>query len=368
MSIRVARASGSEVQAVVGELREELGEGDWQVVLYFASSSYPQEEMASALHSAFAPARTVGCSTAGELVSGEVAKGAVVVMGIQAGFLHDHDARLVEGIQDPGSVEKALDELEGHFGAELRELPVEEYVGLVLMDGLSGAEEQVMDTVGNRSDLFFVGGSAGDDLAFSRTHVHLDGEAHTDAAVLMVLKPSRGFEIIKTQSFRALETTLRATSVDEATRTVLTFNDQPAAEAYAGAIGVPVEEISEHFMSHPVGLMVGEEPFVRSPQQVQDGTIRFYCAVKEGMELQLLESTNIVQDTARTLNARIGEGQTASGLLNFNCILRTLELERNQDTEAYGQVFADLPTAGFSTYGEAFLGHINQTATMLLFR
>ena len=57
-----------------------------------------------------------------------------------------------------------------------------------------------------------------------------------------------------------------------------------------------------------------------------------------------------------------------SGLLNFNCILRTLELEATNQTEAYGKVFDDIQTVGFSTYGEEYMGHINQTATMVLFR
>jgi hypothetical protein len=59
-------------------------------------------------------------------------------------------------------------------------------------------------------------------------------------------------------------------------------------------------------MAHPLGLMIGGEPFVRSPQQVVgDKSVRFYCGVDEGMKLAVLESTDIVQDTASALEAAL---------------------------------------------------------------
>jgi len=44
------------------------------------------------------------------------------------------------------------------------------------------------------------------------------------------------------------------------------------------------------------------------------------------------------------------------------------ELQSTEQSCAYGELFTDVPTVGFSTYGEEYLGHINQTATMLLLR
>lgn len=368
MAIRVAKTSNADPVAAATELKGDLGGEDLSFLLYFASSTYPQAEVASALKEAFPAARTMGCSTAGELVSGELTNGSLVAMGFGRADLSALDIQVVRDISDPSSLTGALDGFEAFFGADLRSLSLTEHVGIVLMDGVSGAEEEIMDQVGNRSDLFFVGGSAGDDLAFETTHVHADGEAFSGAAVLAVVKPVRGYEIIKTQSFEAMDVKLVATAVDESTRTVKEFDGKPAAEAYAAALGISAENAAEYFMAHPVGLMVGEEPYVRSPQQVVDGAIRFYCAVKEGMELTLLESTDIVGDTQDALSQRVGSGSPATGLINFNCILRTLDLDLKGTSQEYADVFKELPTVGFSTYGEAYLGHINQTATMLLFR
>ncbi len=117
-------------------------------------------------------------------------------------------------------------------------------------------------------------------------------------------------------------------------------------------------------MKHPVGLMIDGEPYVRSPQQIKGDSMIFYCNVLEGMDLTLLESTDIVQDTEKDVEAKLN----ISGLINFHCILRTLELKGLEQTAAYGKIFTDIPTVGFSTYGEEYMGHINQTSTMLVFR
>ena len=155
--------------------------------------------------------------------------------------------------------------------------------------------------------------------------------------------------------------------MDEARRTVIEFNHQPALSAYAEALGVGPEEAADHFFQHPLGLMVDGEPFVRSPQKAEDGSIVFYCQIKQGMELEVLEATDIVTDTRRAIEDQAALGPIA-GLIDFQCILRTLQLRQENRCDQYGAIFDGIPNAGFSTYGEAYLGHLNQTSTMLLFR
>jgi len=225
-----------------------------------------------------------------------------------------------------------------------------------------------MDCIGNISNLMFVGGSAGDDLKFQKTHVFAHGKAYTNAAVLLLVKPAKGFDLLKTQSFASSDKCLVATKVNETSREVLEFNNQPASLAYAQALDIPESEAAEHFMDHPVGLIIDDEPYVRSPQQIREQSMVFYCQVKEGMELHILDGKDIVSDTKKALEEKIAErGETPQAIINFNCILRTLELEKTGQTQAYADLFKDIPTVGFSTYGEQYIGHINQTATMVLF-
>jgi hypothetical protein len=275
---------------------------------------------------------------------------------------------LVENLRPHVSVADAFSKMEEQLGAPVSSLDIERYVGLVLTDGMSGSEEALMEKIGDRADIFFVGGSAGDDLKFQSTHVMLDGKSWSNAAVLLILELKKGFDIVKTQSFRTTGKTLVATKVDESLRLVAEFDDKPALDAYAQVLGVSPEEAPAQFFKHPLGLMVERDPFVRSPQRVADRGIHFYCQIKEGMELQLLEATGIVAQTREAMEARKATGKPISGIIDFQCILRTLQLRAENQCGQYGAIFAGIPTAGFSTYGEAYLGHLNQTSTILVFR
>lgn len=364
MSVKVAYSNKEKVSDLIPEIKKNIGVITGKLVIFFASSKYDLEAIGQGLEKTYPGAEVIGCSTSGEIISGHMLKNSVVVQVFDAGTIADASVSLTERIKESGTIEKSFKELEKHFGQKLSQMDTAKYVGIVLFDGLSGVEEKIMDQIGNLTDLVFVGGSAGDDLKFQKTSLFARGKASSDSVVLAVIKPAKGYEIIKTQSFKVLKNTLVADEVDEASRTVIKFNGINSVEAYAKAVGVAIDKVSDKFMSNPVGLMADGEPFVRSPQQIKNSKLVFYCNIKKGMELSLLESTDIIKDTAKALQNH----DKAAGIINFNCILRTLELEAKKQTEAYGKLFEKVPTAGFSTYGEAYLGHINQTATILVLK
>jgi hypothetical protein len=269
---------------------------------------------------------------------------------------------------------EALVAFEAHYGAPLAELDVERHIGLVFLDGLSGAEESFMDKLGDLTNMLFLGGSAGDDLKFKQTWVHRDGTAHPGTALIALLKPTKGFDFIKAQSFCSRGKTLTATQVDEASRRVICFNGRPATEAYIEASGAPPKiieassgEASAFFADHPLGLMIDGEPYVRSPQAFDGDDMKFWCNIKEGMELQLLESTDILADTRRAVEDVVARYGSVAAVIDFHCLFRAVELERNGQSQQYSEIFAQIPMVGFATYGEQFIGHVNQTSTMLVF-
>ena len=352
--MKVHSTSNADLQAVATELVALLP-AQPTFVLYFHSTTFEAAAVAAMIAKTFPGVSSLGCSTAGEIATGVMLDGGLVVAAFEAAEVPQAEVVAIDG----DHIKEAFSGLTKRFD----NVDFATHVGLILMDGLSGKEESVMESLGDCTDLTFVGGSAGDDLKFAKTDVFANGQSVNGVGALGLLHVPGGFELIKTQSFSPTGKTLTPTRIDSASRAVLEFDGQPAAQAYASAIGAKsAEAAASAFMTSPLGLMAGEEPFVRSPQRVDGDKLHFYCKVREGVELAVLKGTDIVADTAAAL-AR----SSFRSLIVFNCILRTLDLKAQGKTDAYGKLFA-APTIGFSTYGEAYIGHINQTATILALR
>ena len=366
MKLKSVYSVRDSVEEVVSDIHNQLNGFNATVLIFFASS-YFDPSIGKKMQDAFKGITVFGCTTAGEITSGKMLHGSVVAMALGPEIVSAIKVAVLENIKSGVNVKPAFQAFEDHFQLAVRKMDLSEYLGIVLIDGLSGKEEAIMNQIGDQADLTFLGGSTGDDLRFKTTYVYSGGKSYTDAALLVLLHVKNGFDIIKTQSFNILARKLLVTKSDEVTRDVIEFDGQPAALAYAAAIGTTVHDVANYFMHNPVGLIINDEPYVRSPQRINGNSITFYCHIPEGMEVSLLESTDILEDMTEALSKAESTGPIA-GIINLNCILRTLELEKKGQSETYGKLFTGIPTIGFSTYGEEYIGHINQTATLLVLR
>ncbi len=364
--VHVAHSIELNSREAVAELQAKFGEVRPKVILCFSSTKQEPHELVHQLHNAYRDALICGCTTAGEIVSGKSLKGSVVAMALETDTVEKVASVVIQNLGPTMDLDGAIKALELHMGASLDELDPDHHVGLVITDGLSGAEERLIESIAEKTEIAFIGGSAGDDLKFQKTQVFLGKGVFENAAILVLMKVPKGFNIIKTQSFKMTGKVLEATQVDEASRTILSFNHKPAVEAYAEALGVSPESVADHFMTYPLARMVAGEPYVRSPQMVQGTAIKFYCRVQRGEMLALMQATDILSDTKKAVTEGLAEKPGAQGIIDFHCILRALELESKGLSQDYGALFNDVPTIGFCTYGEAWTTHINQTSTMLV--
>ena len=372
LNIKSAFSTKFLEEEAIAEIKSQINISNIKLVVFFASVSFDLNKLSKLMKDSFPNCIVVGCSTSGELVNGKLLKDSIVAMAINSKIIADVKLEIIENMSENLNLEEAFSSFEKYYSQSLHAMDTDKFVGLSLIDGMSMKEEKIMDLIGDRTNIFFVGGSAGDNYKFIKTYVYAEGKVYSDSAVLLILKinDNAKFSIIKTQSFTPLDHVLIANKVNEEKREVIEFNNRPALLEYADSVGAhSIKEATKYFCTNPLGLAVEHKGmFIRTPQRTNGNSMLFHCNILEGMEVRLLKSTNIIEDTKKAIENKMKEFGKIEGIINFDCVDRILELEGKHLEKEYGEIFKDIPTIGFSTYGEQFIGHMNQTSAMLVFR
>ena len=357
---------------IISQLDAQLQGGQATAIIAFWSPAHDGAVLLSALRERHPAAQVLGCTSAGEFNERDGSVGGVSAIALPVGTARAAFAALApfdRGVAK--GIHMAAEKLSVLVGADLRTLDPKRYVGVVLFDGLGMSEEAGNEALGDVApQLVFVGGSAGDDLAFKETRVFLNDKSTANGAVLLLLDMAVPFTIAKTCSFAPMKHKFTITRADEKNRVVYELDGKPALEVYAKAAGTTPDKLdSAIFMSHPVGMMLDGDAWIRSPMMgVPNGGLKFYCAITEGSEVHLMQGTDLVGETKQAVKDAVkAVGGKAGGVIAFNCILRRLEMDAKKQHEGFRAAFAGVPTSGFHTYGETYIGHVNQTCTALVF-
>ena len=189
-----ALSEATDAETIAAELIEKLGPAPASVVLFF-SPDRPGLEVVSRLRREWPSTPVFGCSTAGEISTGVAARtSSVSAAALRSGLVRrsaaavaDYSAGIPEGIR------AMADTLEAEFGP-LRALDPKRHVGLLYIDSTHGIEELTHNELGNLApQLQFIGGSAGDNIAFAETTVFADGESTHYGCALAILEVDRPF-------------------------------------------------------------------------------------------------------------------------------------------------------------------------------
>lgn len=354
----------------VRDLLRQIDQPAMALVVFFASPSYDREALAEAIRRAMPGIDVIGCTTAGEITSEGYRENTIT--GVSFGRA-DYRAsiRLITGLDrfrmEAGStvVQELLSDL-GLGPLTARSVPHQVF-GMLLIDGLSRQEEVVVSSISRFLDpVPLFGGSAGDGLDFGATWVFADGAFHTNAAVLALIETNHPFSVFKLDHFRPTHKKMVVTEADPARRVVTEINAEPAAPAYAKMLGLDERDLNPMtFAAYPVVVRVGGEYHVRSIQKVEeDGSLRFYCGIDEGLVLTVADGDDIARNLDQALTRLAAELGSVELILGFDCILRRLEAEQKQKTLIVSQVLKRHGVVGFNTYGEQYRSmHVNQTFT-----
>lgn len=372
LNVSSGYSQSSDVSTAIKEIKNQMYQPDLKLIIFFASNSYDFPLVSKEMKNVFPSTELIGCTTAGELSGNGFTEKSIVVLGIAA----DNFTPVSTVIRDIHSIPMLYrKETENTFkktGLDPTDPSCSQKgFGIVLIDGLQGAEEKVLSVVNSiikAPDFQLIGGSAGDGLDFKKTYVCLNGDVYSDAAVVTFVKTNKKFYIHKEDIFSTTEKSLTVTKANIRERRVYELDGQPAARVYAETLGIPKGELSKCFAANPLGRRIGNKIWTASPFQIMDDdSIVFYSQIFPGTLVDILRPEDIIakaKDTVQTVLAKIPDVKAA---LAVNCILRTLQFKEQKQSERISSELARLGhMIGFSSYGEQLCKmHLNQTLVLL---
>lgn len=363
--VRRAQSQQADTRAAIAEVAAQFGRGPFALIALFISADRDPETVSAAVARYLPGENVIGATTAGEIGRDGYLDGAIVGVALP---LSRFQARvMVLGDLARFGEQLSVGEVLRVRSALANAAPQwQNEFAFLLSDGLSLKEDQLVSALGpalGQTPLF--GGSAGDGVRFGRTRVLAGGAFRPNLAALAFIRTECRVKVFRFDHLIPTETRMVVTEADPANRLVREINAEPAARAYARALGRDPDQLSPFiFAAHPVVVRMGGKHHVCAIQRVEpNGDLRFFSAIDEGLVLTLAEGQEIGGHLARSLDALSPEGPP-DAIIACECVLRRLEIEETQVKGAILPTLARHNVVGFNSYGEQFnMLHVNQTFT-----
>lgn len=368
-SIFVAQTKAPTPPEAAAMIAQQFAAAKLAMIVVFVSPFYDPKDFIAELSRHLPGIPLFGCTTAGELSLDGWEENSVVALGFNAAdfiiaarpFLDLSSFRVDGGRTICGELHREFVHRTGDCDTS------HEAFGLLFVDGMCQREETIMSAIyAALEDIPVVGGSAGDGLRFEKSWVFFDGKAHTDAAVLILIKTRLPFRLFKCDHFEPTSTKMVVTEADTENRIVKEINAEPAALEYSRCVGIGETKLDAFsFAAHPVLVRVGGAYYARSIQRMDpDGSLRFFCAVDEGMVLTVAKGQSPIDATSKLLNEVTDDLGEVAIFIGFECVLRRLDFEQHQLSRDMSELYRRNRVIGFQTYGEQYRSmHVNQTLT-----
>lgn len=365
-TIRRAQSLAAEARQAAREFHAGVVQAEMALVVFFCSSDYDLDVVATEMRERFGGIPVIGCTTAGEIgPAGYCDHSLSGASFAGAGF------RVACGSLDalhtatPSRCQALTSALIDDLGRQGGKTDDGHCFAWTMIDGLSVREESTARFMQSAlGQVPLLGGSAGDGGRFVRTLVYGDGGFRSDRAVFALIATELPFRLFRTQGIEATEERLVVTAADPEHRIVREINGLPAACEYARVLGMAVTGLTDEiFMQRPLVAMINAVCYARSIQRANaDGSLQLYCAIDNGVVLRVGRCAGLADNLERELaaiDADIGRPQL---ILGGDCVHRKLEVLRSPERQRVEALLRQHRVTGFGTYGEQFGGiHINQT-------
>ncbi len=336
-------------------------------IIVFASSSFEQKELVSAVREASANAPMIGCTTAGEITNDGPSTKSVAVMAIKTDTINFYTGLgkdVKNGAREAGRLVAAeVKEKAEKAGDFLKTF-------IILPDVLTGNGADivrgVLDVLGRNFPV--IGGAPGDDFLFKETFEYENNEVFSGAITGVGLcgKFSMGAGV--RHGWIPIGIPMKVTKSEGAV--LYELDGKPAISIYEEYFGQKAEELRKEplarlAITYPLGLKIPEyeeEYLIRDPITVNEkGAITCAAEIPQGSEIRLMigskeKAIEAAQDASRHLMKNFKKDNIKPKLvLMFNCIAREklFSQKANDEIKAVMEIIGkDVPLLGFYTYGE----------------
>lgn len=338
-------------------------------IIWFSPTRHTAADIVNRLGDIAPELTFLGCSTSGEVTPVGMQEHGFLAILLPARWF-DVSVRVMDRVASLGmeTIARLTADARSHFLHTLGD-PVNRQglFALSLIDGLSYSEETVTVAMDRGLDgIPLIGGSAGDDLQFTQTWQISNGHVMQQAAILTLIRCRLPCRVFTNNNFVPTDHKLVVTEADPDLRRVNEFNAEPAAIAYANAIGMSPDELDAgSFASYSVIVRFGGRHYCRSIQQVnEDQSLTFFCAIDNGLVLTVARSEGMVASSRLAIEDIESEIGDIDLMFGFDCIYRKLDARNRQTTHRITSLYQEKHFVGFNTYGEQYNSlHINQTFT-----
>ena len=368
-------AAGTDLAAQIGAA---FGDRTPDAIILFASPVHDFPALLSALASDREPKALIGCSSAGEFVSGASGTGlacAVAMISTEISFRASVAIGLA--VNRPAAAAKLLGAFQGDDHPEFRHRSA-----LVLSDALAGFTDELIEslTMLTGGTYQFFGGGAGDDAQFHRTDVFCGTTVYRDAVVALEILSLKPVGLGVRHGWAPASAAMRVTEV-EGLRLV-SLNGAPAVEAFEAHALATEQRFDRsdplpYFLHNVIGIQSAGGYKLRVPLAVHDDdSISCAADIPAGATVSIMRSTATSAAEAATGAAEDALGQlggaTPSVALFFDCVATRLRLGDAfvLELDALKHALGDGQFIGCNTHGQIarserqFSGFHNCTAVV----
>jgi hypothetical protein len=372
----IAQSLNTNATEAVSEIKEKFAAelSHIKAIAFFAASTYNSAELMEAMNKEFKDITVFGSSSGGEIISGNMTDNSLVAMAYTDEVFENVKVEIVENLSKGVDIQNAVDSFSEYFGTPFNKLDASKYFGLSFVVFSAAAEEALFDEIGDNTKGVFVGATSADNWRFVDTTVYGNNHFYKDAAVLVLIKPKVEFAFEKIEAVTDTGHSFIVTKSDHFKKTIDEADNRPVAEVYAEALGYSINEIRnfqvDDFRQYPLGIMIDGAIYLRNIFFTRPENDSFYmvCGIQEGTKVHIFKAENLITHTQVELARIKAKHHNISSILTFNCMQRYQDSCMHNQMKEYGELFSDINTVGLCSYGEYYLGPVNQTATFLILK